>query len=169
MAVSFVAMVGCSKSNNSSGSSSSGSKDSVLYSNWIPLKLVLTGTPSDSVYEQKITASAITSAILSKGLVLVYANETGSGGQYVNPISDFGIYPTFGPQVIYLDDYGYYGYLASQNVAADSCRYVIIPGTVSTTGISNNLKTYTPAQLQTLDYGTVSKMLNIPAQGSNLK
>lgn len=167
MAVSLIAVVSCSKSNNNS-SSGSGSKDSVLYSSWIPLHLVLTGTASDSVYEQKISASAITSTVLSKGLVLVYANEAGSGGQYVNPISDFGIYPTFGPQAIFLDAYGTYGYQISLNTVVDSVRYVIIPGSVSTTSASGNLQTYTPTQLKTLDYGTVTKILNIPAHGSTL-
>lgn len=167
MAVFFVAMVSCSKSNNNSGSGSS-SKDSVLYSSWIPLQLVLTGNTSDSDYEQKITASGLTSSVLSKGLVLVYANETGSGGQYVNYVSDFGIYPTFGPQVIYLDAYGTYGYQISQNTVVDSVRYVLIPGSISTTSVSGNLQTYTPSQLQQLDYSTVSKILNIPAHGSTL-
>jgi hypothetical protein len=168
MTVSLVAMVSCSKSSNSSGGSSSSSKDSVLYSNWIPLKLVLQTPASDSDYEQKITASALTTAVLGKGLVLVYANETGSGGQYVNYISDFGIYPTFGPQAIYLDAYGTYGYQISQNTVVDSVRYIIIPGTVSTTSVSGNLQTYTPSQLKTLDYSTVTQIFNIPAHGSSL-
>jgi hypothetical protein len=171
MAVSLVAMVSCSKSNNSSGGSSSGSKDSVLYSNWIPLKLVHTSgnvNDSTSVYEQKITASALTSSVLAKGSVMVFANEATSGGQYINPISDFGIYPTFGPQVIYLDAYGTYGYQISLNTVVDSVRYVIIPGTVSTTSVSGSLQTYTPSQLKQLDYSTVSQILNIPAHGSSL-
>lgn len=168
MALSIVAMVSCSKSNNTGGSSSSGSKDSVLYSSWIPLHLVLTGNVADSDYEQKIAASALTSSVLSKGLVLVYANEAGSGGQYVNYVSDFGIYPTFGPQAIYLDAYGTYGYQISQNTVVDSVRYIIIPGTVSTTSASGGLQTYTPSQLKTLDYSTVSQILNIPSHGSTI-
>jgi hypothetical protein len=169
MAVSFVAMVSCSKSNNNgNGGSTSGSKDSVLYSNWIPLHLVLTGAAADSDYEQKITASALTSSVLSKGLVLVYANEAGSGGQYVNYVSDFGIYPTFGPQAIYLDAYGTYGYQISLNSVVDSVRYVIIPGNVSTTSVSGGLQTYTPSQLKQLDYSSLSQILNIPAHGSSL-
>ena len=171
MVVSFGAIVSCSKSNNNGngGSSGSGSSDSVLYSNWIPLNLQISGTPSDSVYEQKLTASALTTSVLSKGLVLVYANESGSGGQYINYVSDFGIYPTFGPQAIYLDAYGSSGYLLSQNQIVDSVRYVIIPGNIKTTGVSGNLETFTPSQLRQLDYGTVSKILNIPARGSSLK
>ena len=163
-AISFAALVSCSKNNNNTPASSS--KDTVLYSNWIPLKLVLTGNTADSDYEQKITASALTTTVLSKGLVLIYANETGSGGQYVNYVSDFGIYPTFASQAIYLDAYGTYGYNISLNTVVDSVRYVIIPGTVNTTSASGNLQTYTPSQLKGLDYSTLTKVLNIPAHGS---
>lgn len=167
MTVSFIAMVSCSKSSNSGGSSSS-SKDSVLYSNWIPLHLVQTPIASDSDWEQKITASALTPSVLAKGMVIVYANETNGAGQYINFVSDFGIYPTFAPQAIYLDAYYYGGYLLSKNGVVDSVRYVIIPGSISTTGAAGNLQTYTPAQLQQMDYGTLIKALNIPAHGSSL-
>ena len=170
MALSFIAMVSCSKSNNNnSGGSGSGSKDSVLYSNWIPLKLVAVGNPSDSVYEQKITASALTQTVLNKGMVMVFANESGSGGQYINYVSDFGIYPTFGVRAIYLDAYYTSGYNLSTNQIVDSVRYVIIPGTVSTTSVSGNVQTYTPARLKQLDYSTIAKDFNIPAHGSNLQ
>ncbi|HVS96186.1 MAG TPA: hypothetical protein VHE54_06860 [Puia sp.] len=166
---SFGAMVSCSKSNNNNNGGSNSGSDSVLYSNWIPLHLVISGTPSDSVYEQKITANALTQTVLNKGLVMVYANETGSGGQYINYVSDFGIYPTFGVQAIYLDAYNYAGYQLSTNQIVDSVRYVIIPGKVSTTGASGNVQTYTPSQLRQLDYNTVTRVLNIPAHGSSLK
>jgi len=169
MVVSFGAIVSCSKSNNNNNSGSGSHSDSVLYSNWIPLHLVITGTPSDSVFEQKITANALTQTVLNKGLVLVYANESGSGGKFINYVSDFGIYPTFGVQAIYLDAYNSAGYQLSTNQIVDSVRYVIVPGSVSTTSASGNLQTYTPSQLRQLDYSTVTKDLNIPAQGSNLK
>jgi len=165
----FGAMVSCSKSSNNNGGSGSSSSDSVLYSNWIPLNMVLVGQASDSNWEQKITASALTASVLNKGLVIVYANETGSGGQFVNYASDFGIYPTFGSQAIYLDAYGYSGYVLASNQIVDSVRYVIIPGRISTTNASGNLQTYTPSQLRQMDYGTLSKALNIPAHGSMLK
>jgi hypothetical protein len=166
MIITFGATVSCSKSsNNNSGSNST---DTVLYSNWIPLNMVIVGTPSDSNYEQKITASALTTSVLNKGLILVYANESGSGGQYINYVSDFGIYPTFANQAIYLDAYGYAGYQLSTNQIVDSVRYVIIPGRISTTSAGGSLQTYTPAQLKQMDYGTLSKVLNIPAHGSFL-
>lgn len=170
MAVSFAAIVSCSKnnsSNNNSGSTSS--TDTVLYSNWIPLNLVLTGNAADSDYEQKINASALTASVLNKGLVLVYANEAGSGGTFINYVSDFGIYPTFSTGAIYLDAYGSAGYQLSQNQIVDSVRYIIIPGRISTTSASGSLQGYTPAQLQQMDYGTLTKTLNIPAHGSFLK
>lgn len=168
MAVSFGAIVSCSK-NSSNNNNSSSSTDTVLYSNWIPLNLVLTGNVADSDYEQKINASALTASVLSKGLVLVYANEAGSGGTYINYVSDFGIYPTFSTGAIYLDSYGTDGYDLSQNTIVDSVRYVIIPGSISTTSAGGSLQTYTPAQLKQMDYGTLTKTLNIPAHGSSLK
>ena len=164
------AMVSCSKSNNSS-SSSSPAKDSVLYSNWIPLNLKLQdlNTNPDSDYRQTIAASALTAAILNKGTVSVYCNETGSGGTYVNSAADLGIYPTLTPGNLLLDAYYTNGYQLSTNQYFDSVRYVIIPGSISTTNASGGLQTYTPAQLKQMNYATVSKLFGIPASGSSLK
>ena len=169
MAISYTVIVGCSKSNSNTKPSTPASTDTVYYSNWIPLHLVLTGTPSDSVYEQKITASALTATILTHGLITIFANDAGSGGNYQNYISDFGIYPTFTPGFIYLDAYGTYGYDISLNTVVDSIRYVIVPGTVLTTGASGSLHSFTADQLLQMDYGTLIKTLKIPAHGSLLK
>ena len=61
--------VGCSKSNNNSSSN----KDSVLYSSWQAFNMKYEGQDSnnDSVYDQTITASAVTQNILDKGSVVV--------------------------------------------------------------------------------------------------
>jgi hypothetical protein len=167
MGLSISAIVGCSKT-SSSKAGTPASTDSVLYSNWIPLHLVLTGVSADSDYEQKITASALTANILNKGLVTIFANETGSGGEYVNYISDFSIYPTFAPGFILLDAYGTYGYEISMNRVVDSVRYIILPGMISTTSSSGSLHSYTSAELLQMDYSTLTKTLNIPAHGSSI-
>jgi hypothetical protein len=167
--LSICAVVGCSKDNSSTNTSTPTTTDSVLYSDWIPLQLVLTGNPSDSDYEQKVTVSALTPSILKKGLITIFANESGSGGAYINYISDFNIYPTFATGIIYLDAYGSLGYEISLNTIVDSIRYIILPGMISTNGASGSLHSYPSADLLQMDYSTLTKTLNIPEHGSLLK
>jgi hypothetical protein len=169
MALSLTVIVGCSKSGGSGNSSAPTATDTVFYSNWIPLHLVPTGTPADSDYEQKISASALTASRLNKALVTIFVNHTGSGGNYQSYVSDVGIYPTFSPGLIYLDAYGTYGYIISFNNVFDSIRYIIVPGTVSTTRVSGSLQTYSADELRQMDYATLTKILNIPPHGSFLK
>jgi hypothetical protein len=168
LALSFSAIVGCSKS-NSNNSSTSNTTATVFYSDWIPLHLVLTGVTADSVFEQKIIATELTDSILNKGWIAVFANETGSGGKNVNYVSDFQIYATFTPGLIYLDAYGTFGYEVSLNTVVDSVRYIIVPGTILTPNASGLPHSYTRAQLLQMPYGTLTKTLNIPTQGSFLK
>ena len=157
--LSVSSMVSCSKSDNDTNNSST---DSVLYSAWIPLNLVITQPTSDSIYEQKLTANALTKSVLSKGVVNVYLNYTGSGGTQVALPSDAGIYPTFTTGAIYLDAYGSNGALMAQNLYFDSVRYVIIPGKISTTSANGSVQNYTPAQLNHMDYSTLTRVLGIP-------
>src|SRR6185437_11464816 len=153
------AMVSCSKSSNNNNNSGS---DSVLYSNWIPLALVLQQPTSDSIYEQKVTANALTASVLNKGAVNIYLNYSGSKGTQIALPSDAGIYPTFTTGAIYLDAYGGNGALMASNLYFDSVRYVIIPGKVSTTSANGSVQTYTPAQLKQMDYSTLTRVLGIP-------
>jgi hypothetical protein len=164
--LSLSAMVSCSKSDNDTNNSGA---DSVLYSAWIPLHLAITQPTSDSIYEQQVTAKALTTSILSKGAINVYLNYSGSGGTQVALPSDAGIYPTYAVGSIYLDAYGSNGLLMSQNLYFDSVRYVLIPGKVSTTSVNGTVQTYTSTQLRQMDYSTLTKVLGIPANGSSIK
>jgi hypothetical protein len=166
--MSLGALVSCSKSSTKTTPAAS-SADTVMYSAWIPLALVLQSPASDSFYEQAITAAALTQAILDKGMVNVYVHETGTGTSYVNSASDEGIYPTYAVGQIFLDAYGSNGAVLATNTYFDEVRYVIIPGTVSVTNANGSIQTYTPAQLKELDYATLTKLLGIPAKGSTLK
>lgn len=141
----------------------------MLYSNWIPMNLVLQQPTSDSIYEQKLTATALTASVLNKGAVNIYLNYSGSHGTQIALPSDAGIYPTFTTGAIYLDAYGGNGALMATNTYFDSVRYVIIPGKVSTTSANGSVQTYTPAQLKQMDYSTLTRVLGIPPSGSSLK
>ena len=164
--LSLTAMVSCSKSSNNNNNSGS---DSVLYSAWIPLHLVITQPTSDSIYEQALTVKALTASVLNKGVVNVYLNYSGSGGTQIIPASDAGIYPTYTTGSIYLDAYGSSGAVLASNLYFDSVRYVIIPGKISTTSANGSVQTYTPSQLKQMDYSTLTKVLGIPASGSSVK
>lgn len=130
--------VGCSKSNNNSSST----KDSVLYSSWQSFSLKYEGLDnnSDSVYDQTITAAAITQNVLDKGTVTVYVSD--GAGDYADA-SNAGFSVILNVGSIYISTYG-------AVPSAYKWRYVVIPGTIATT-----------SQLKGLSYETVAKMLDL--------
>lgn len=141
--------------------------DSVLYSKWVPLNLQLTTPVADSDYEQVISASAITAQVLNTSAINVYGNYSGSGGTAIALVQDYYIYPTYTTGSIILDAFGSGALVAQQYI--DSVRYVIIPAKVAVTDANGNVQTYSGQQLKNMDYGTLSKVLNIPSRGSNFK
>jgi hypothetical protein len=151
----FVAfmVIGCSKGNT--GPAGPAGNANVLHSAWITLSTTFNATDSD--YEESLTASAITSAIIDSGVVLSYLGIPGGApngtdtavfsiseaSTLISPISQElyvgGIY------IYALSDYTGYLY-----------RYVIIPGSVLTTGA---FKQYTKAQIKTMSYSTIQKLI----------
>ena len=141
-------LIGCTKNNNTT--TTVNHPDSVYTSSWVTLAF----TPNyvDSLYEDSIMTSNITSAIVQDGVVLGY-------GAYIDPTSqdtvvsaalEFGIYQTFSVGKIFL-----------QSVYDNSglwYRYVIIPGHVLTS------KGLTPIQARALSYAEATKVFGSPAK-----
>jgi hypothetical protein len=144
--VGFFSLVGCTKKTTTTIDH----PDSVYTSNWVTLEF--TPNYTDSLYEEKITAPAITSDILQNGVILGY-------GSYIDPVSqdtvesaalEFGIYQTFSINTILL-----------QSIYDNSglwYRYVIVPGHVLTT------KGLTPQQARSLSYAEATKLFGAPAK-----
>ena len=136
--------------------------DSVLHSVWITLNTPLT---SDSLYEQAITATALTSRIIDSGVVLSYLGFPGSGTSgtdtAVFSISEASTY--YGPitQELFV---GEIDLLALSDFTGVLYRYVLIPGSIVTNGIDG--KKYTKQQLQTMSYADVQKILALPAKST---
>jgi hypothetical protein len=126
--------------------------DSVYTSSWVTLAVVLNAT--DSLYEENITAPAITSAILQDGVILGYGAYINTGNQDTveSAALEFGIYQTFSV-----------GNILIQSVYQNSglfYRYVIVPGHVLTT------KGLTPQQAKNLSYAEATKLFGSAASKS---
>ncbi len=144
--IGFFSLIGCTKNNNTTVNH----PDSVYTSSWVTL--AFTPNYTDSLYEQTLTASAITSDIIQNGVVLGY-------GSYIDPTSqdtvisaalEFGIYQTFSVGKIFL-----------QSVYDNSglwYRYVIVPGHILTS------KGLTPVQARALSYAEATKVFGSPAK-----
>jgi len=152
--IGFFSLIGCSKSNNNNNSSG---KDSIYYSPWLTITMQPTDA-GDTIYEENISAPALTSAVAADGAVVSYLGEPGfpSTGDTTNETAlDFGLYTSFVPGTItltslgYLNDFTNYGFLY---------RYVIIPGNVLTT------KGLTPKQARSLTYAEITKLFPPPAK-----
>ena len=152
--IALVSIVSCKKGDTGpAGPAGPAGPDSVMHSAWIPLNLSLVGTTSngDSVYQQTITASAITQKILDSGVVLTYfANGDGS----IVDVSDYSTFLdiAYSLGTITVTSYGI-------DITGYEVRYVVIPGSIL---VSNSiLKSYTKEQLKSVDYVTISKALGL--------
>lgn len=152
----FLLSVGCSKSSNSSSTSSS--TDSVFYSPWIKLQM---STVGDTVYYEDLTASKLTQNILSTGVVLGYLGSpnASAGDTSVNNALDYGLYQVLSVGKIEVQSYGYLNDLSFTNSGL-LYRYVVIPGTALTTTSLHNL---TQQQLNKMSIKEISKALSTPA------
>jgi hypothetical protein len=159
----LIMSTGCKKGDT--GPAGPAGPDSVQYSAWKALAMTYAGKDSngDSVFTQTIAAAAITSAIVNKGSVIGYLlveDPLTGDSSVINASLAFQEFVGVGKidLLSYGTDWTGYDY-----------RYVIIPGKIVTTGASGSAKTYTGAQLDQLDYSTLSNILKIPATGSSLK
>ena len=158
----FFMSISCKKGDT--GPAGPAGPDSVRYSGWITLQTPYVGQDNnnDSVWQQSITASAITSSVLAKssimGYVLVPDFITGDSS-----IVDANLYVTQFFNVGSID------IVSSFDASGVQYRYVIIPGKIATTDASGQVKTYTAKDLASMNYKAVAGLLNISATGSKLK
>lgn len=165
----FLMSIGCKKGDT--GPAGPAGPDSVYYSKWTALSMKDEGldtsstSPTDGyeIYDEDFPASGITSAILNKGAVLTYfqAIDNNNDTLIVNGAD------------VFFDQYFYVGdiYLASAGADYTGAmfRYVAVPGTISVTSVSGEVKTYTAKELASMSYKAVAGLLNISATGSKLK
>jgi hypothetical protein len=131
-------------------------KDSIYYSPWIELSMTQdVPTAGDTVYYQDITASQVTSSIVSTGAVLGYFGYPASASDTVI-YSEAGMagiaYLTTIPGTIEVD----------ANYDLSYFRYVVIPGNVLVTSFNG----VTQQQLQKMSFTDVQKALNASKQAS---
>lgn len=136
--------------------------DSVMYSSWITLSMTGdTYSSGDSVYYQKITASAITSDILNKGSVIGYL-LTG------DPLSTNGDSSVINASLAMEEHFavGSISLLAPADYSGAQYRYVVVPSKVAVTSQDGSVKTYTSKEMSEMDYNTLTGLLKVPAKGS---
>ncbi len=148
-------MSGCSKgSTGPAGPKGPAGPDSILYTSWITLSTPLNTT--DSLYEEAITASSLTSAILSNGVVDSYIGFPNSGDTVAINIYDPQLQAIDGliSQFLFV---GEIDLAATGDYSGALYRYVLIPGSILTT---STFKQYTKEQIKAMDFSTVTKLLN---------
>jgi hypothetical protein len=153
-----VAIVSCKKGDTgpagAAGAAGPAGPDSVYYSSWAAVSTPFAGlSGSDSVFEQIVTATAITQTILDQGMILTYI-QLADGT--VSDVADFSSFLDvyYGVGTVTLDSYG-----LDLSQFGWSVRFVAIPGVV----LSGNsvLKNYTKEQLKTVNYSVIAKALNL--------
>ena len=157
-----VAIVSCKKGDTgpagpagAAGAAGAAGPDSVYYSSWAAVSTPFAGLSGsgDTVFEQVVTASAITQTILDQGMILTYI-QLADGT--VSDVADFSSFLDvyYGVGTVTLDSYG-----LDLSQFGWSVRFVAIPGVV----LSGNsiLKNYTKEQLKTVNYSVVAKALNL--------
>jgi hypothetical protein len=129
------------------------------------------------------TASAVTQQILDQGVILSYVKWVSGGTTLIEqqslPWSDYlspnqfalNFTPKVGKLYYYLyTTNGGTGAFNSTAMSGIQFRYVIIPGGVAASRITSGPAAgYTIAQLRALTYNQALALLNIPAEGSNIK
>jgi len=152
-AFSPLAFVGCKKGDTGpAGPKGPAGPDSIMYSAWITLNTQYNTT--DSLYEQAITASALTSDILNKGAVLSYLAippQTGTDTVFFS-LSEANTLLSPISQALYVGEIDIY---AVSDYSGLLYRYVLIPGTILTNGY--NGKVYTKQELSTMTYSQVKQ------------
>jgi hypothetical protein len=148
---------GCSKGSagpaGPAGPAGASGTDSIIYSSWITLNTPLNTT--DSLYEEAITANALTSAAISSGVVESYVGFENGGDTAVFNIYDPQLQSISGlfSQILFV---GEIDIAATGDYTSDLYRYIIVPGSILTT---STFKQYTKEQIKTMSYSTVTKLL----------
>jgi hypothetical protein len=150
-----IGMLSCSKgSTGPAGPAGPAGPDSVTYSPWITLNTPFSTT--DSFYEQNLTATSVTKAIIDSGVILTYINLNQTAGQYdVIPISSFS------NEMVESYSVGLINIIARDDFTGYSYRYVTIPGSVkaATNAADRKIKGYTIKELKAMPYAQVQQVL----------
>ena len=151
-----IGMLSCSKgSTGPAGPAGPAGPDSVVYSSWTPL--ALSYVAADTLFEQTISAPAITKAILDSGVILSYVNfQEQSGTYHVIPTAvlvTIGIFEDFAVGQINIESVRDYSSLPY--------RYVVIPGALKTgnSAATQKVKGYTIQELKAMPYEQVQQVL----------
>lgn len=154
-----IGLVSCSKGSTgptgATGPAGPAGPDSVLYSPWTPL--ALTYVTADTLFEETITAPAITQAILDSGVILSYVNFKEQNGTYhVLPTVGLlgqGFFEDFSVGAININSVFDYSTLPY--------RYVVIPGSLKAGNSANpKIKGYTIQELKAMPYEQVQQVLS---------
>lgn len=149
---------GCSKGSagpaGPAGATGSAGPDSIIYTSWITLSTPLDTT--DSLYEETITANALTSATLNSAVVESFVGLVQNSG-------DTAIFNIYDPQLqAIVGLFSQALFVGEIDIAATGdytgvlYRYIIVPGSILTT---STFKQYTKEQIKTMSYTTVTKLL----------
>jgi hypothetical protein len=159
LAVATIILVGlnsCSKgSAGPAGARGPAGPDSVTYSAWI--SLAFTYNPTDSAFEDTLTAPSLTKAILDSGVILTYVNfQEQSGVYHIVPVSALGS--------IIIEDYsvGKINIVSNNDFTGLPYRYVTIPGSLKagTNAANQKIKGYTIQELKAMPYEQVQQVLS---------
>ena len=105
-------------------------------------------------------AASITKTLLANSTIIGYL-------QVADPLSgDTSIVNA----ALAMEEFYYVGnisLLSGADYSGFPYRYVIVPGNVQVTNANGTVQHYTAEQLKTMDYGTLTKILRIPARGGN--
>lgn len=169
LAISCVIMISCSKGNT--GPAGPAGSDSVQYSGWTTLSM--TGNidaNSDTTYTDTLTANAITSDILNKGIVVGYIRFLDALGDTTILNASTIMSESFVVGKIELFSGAPY---ASNSSGSDfsgyDYRYVVVPAKIATNSVSGKGQIYTSEQLKAMSYPALMHVLSIPANGSSLQ
>ena len=127
---------------------------SVTYSSWITLNMTQNATSAgDTFYTQTLVTPSLTQGIIDSGIILTYvAFKDNSNITNVLSATPYFTVIIYYPDSIYLE--------APIDLTGIFFRYVLVPGSVSAgTVTSGPAKGMTVAQLQTMSYAAIRKLL----------
>ena len=167
LAAGCLSMIGCSKSSNSS--TPAASADSVLYTNWTPLNMAGNiDAFNDTFFTQSVTAKSITQHVLNTGIIIGYVRGVDNNGDTLIVNASTLMTEDFYVGSIYLESDPFQAGTAANDYSGFDFRYVVIPGRIATTGVGSSEQSFTPSQLRSMSYTTISKIFNIPSGGGGV-
>jgi hypothetical protein len=154
-----IAMISCSKSGTTgpTGPKGPAGPDSVYSSQWTNLNLVW--NPTDSNYEETITAASVTKGILDSGIILTYVNlpDTTTGTYFVSTVASLSafFYEDYSVGSIFISSFR-----TDYSSIVIKYRYVTIPGSKTIgNGANRTYNGYSAAELKSMSYDKVQQIV----------